>query len=336
MLAWELPDDGSATDRQSDAYRQNSEGRFPNPLVNMALDVTKLDRALRVLREEGEDLFRVGLHVQASGYLHNRWAMEESGQAPVTKYLKEVRKNLRYIDQDLWDIETLVERIEWSRTLWVDDQLDVGRWARFTALDIDSFHVTIRSLFDYAAYLLCLISDKPGQMPLPRDACSALTGQASFQELRTWAAMPSSGKRASARFIAAIRDCEWFETVREVRNTIIHYGGGSFVIHEKPTVAFQATRGGDHSYILSIPEVMHNEHVVGFNLYAGLIYANLLDFLEEVGALIFDWLSVPLETVEERSRSQHPGMRLGREWITQVKARAAAPSGFESAPPPSP
>jgi hypothetical protein len=233
-----------------------------------------------------------------------------------TPNLAKVYENSRYINQDLWDIETLLERIAWTRDLRVGDKIDDGLWSRFTALDIDLFHVTIRSMFDYAATLLAFISGKPGQLPM-------VNGRASFEELYTWARKPGSIERVSPDFISAITDCEWFTLLRNVRNSIVHMGGQTVMMYIKRRIVFQTMQGHDNGFLVRFPEVMYNAHVVDFELYAGMIYGYLLNFLEDVGTLVFDWASASPEDRSERSTNQHSGMIAGKGWIEAARKQVA-------------
>ena len=289
----------------------------------MPIDITRLDRSLSGFGTDEGGLFRKGLHVQVRWFLHLQVAVEESsGGRPVTPNLNQVYENIRYIHRDLWDVETLLERIEWTRGLWIEGKIDDDLWSRFTALDIDLFHVTIRSLFDYAAALLRFVSGKPGQIPSSTDEDLESGGRVSFEKLYHWAQKPTVPRRFSPDFVKAIKDCEWFCILRIVRNAIVHWGGQTHMMFDKPRIVFQTVKGRDYSQLVNFPEVMYNENVVDFELYAGMIYGYLLSFLEDVGKLIFNWLSAADKVDQPLSRSQHPGMMVGRRWIEEIRARA--------------
>ena len=63
----------------------------------------------------------------------------------------QVSAGLQNIVWDLWNIGTLIERLEWTDKLAIAGTLDKGLWNRYCSLDIEHFHVEARSLLDYAA-----------------------------------------------------------------------------------------------------------------------------------------------------------------------------------------
>jgi hypothetical protein len=289
----------------------------------MPINIHRLDRALSVFGIKDGVIIRNGLNVQSSGFLDVLHAREigRIGDQK-TSGLIQVYKNSTYIHQDLWEIETLLERIAWTRDLWAEDKIEFGLWSRFTALDIALLHVTIRSMMDYAAALLRLISGKPGQLPMSKNDDLETDGQVSFKRLYTCAKKPGSEERFGPAFIRAITDCEWFHLLRSVRDSIVHMGGKPIMMYDKPRILFQILKGSDSEFLVKLPEVMYNPNVVDFELYAGMIYGYLLNFLEDVGALIFDWASASGEDRLARCINNHPGMIAGKCWIEAVRAKA--------------
>ena len=65
----------------------------------------------------------------------------------------------------------------------------------------------------------------------------------------------------------------------------IHRGGFTLVFLEKNRILFQVYEAGYKGKIL-IPEIMFNENVADFELYAGLYFGNLIAYLEEVSETI--------------------------------------------------
>ena len=82
----------------------------------MAIDVTRLNAALGVIVEGNGRLERQGLFVDVSGYLTLKYAYELSrGNTNEAQRLDRVRNPLNFISRDVWDIETLFERLDWLR-----------------------------------------------------------------------------------------------------------------------------------------------------------------------------------------------------------------------------
>src|SRR5262249_48674712 len=145
-----------------------------------------------------------------------------------------------------------------------------GRWNLFTTADIDLFHVEFRSLFDYVARLLRGISDRPKNVPDDR----------SFEALGKWIAKPGNGRRIGEEVADLIKKANWFGKIKEVRDEIVHRGGETLVFFEKPHILFQTYKR--HEKLLDLPGVMYNPNVVDFELYASVLYAYLIDYLEDM------------------------------------------------------
>lgn len=60
--------------------------------------------------------------------------------------LHRLNNYLKFIQQDIWNIETIALRLEWQKDLWNRKQLNDALWMQFAAVDIDIFHVEIRSI----------------------------------------------------------------------------------------------------------------------------------------------------------------------------------------------
>lgn len=107
--------------------------------------------------------------------------------------------------------------------------------------------------------------------------------------------------------------CEWFDDLREVRNSIVHRGGFTLVFLEKGKILFQVYEKNGK---VLIPEIMFNKNVADFELYAGLYIGYLMTYLEDVSALIHKRLN--LKKIGSNAKSYHSGLRVVRNWIQQV------------------
>ena len=79
--------------------------------------------------------------------------------------LLKIHQALENIHEDVWNVGTLVHRLEWLRDLAIHNQLDIVKWTLFARLDIEYFHVELRSILDYVASILGTIAQKPKQVP---------------------------------------------------------------------------------------------------------------------------------------------------------------------------
>lgn len=210
---------------------------------------------------------------------------------------------LRFIQQDIWSIETIAFRLNWEKKLWSQEKLDVGLWMTFAKCDIDLFHVEFRSVFDYLAKIIKRISDFPDQVK-----------DGSFTELRNWVIKPGNDQKIGKDLAQLVNSCYWFENIKEIRESIVHRGGFTIVFPEKNRILFQVYRGIDKNILL--PEIMYNENVVDFELYAGLYFGYMLSYLEEFSEIVYNRLNLKRYCMQ--ARSIHSGLSIISDWINRV------------------
>lgn len=271
----------------------------------MLVDSERLERALSQFRETADGLCRCGAFADLKTDLQLRMApLDGSGGTIPDVNQQEALRCLRFISEDLWNIETLLDRINWQCELWVADNLCDARWNVYVTADIDLFHVEFRSLFDYLARLIRALAEKPGQVP----------DEASFERLANWVKKSdtNANSRLGNELAAVVRSAEWFPLIRQVRNDIVHRGASTLVFYEKPRVLFQ-TYNCEEARLIALPEVMYNDNVVDFELYAAVFYGYLLDYLEEIANLAYERMN--LERVEGRSRHYNLGLTTARRWL---------------------
>jgi hypothetical protein len=181
---------------------------------------------------------------------------------------------LDYIRQDIRNIETISTRLAWQRELWLKEQLDALYWMDYAKCDIDLFHIEVRSIFDYLAKIIRRVSDKPKEVP-----------DKGFSVLRTWLTKSQDNqKRLGKDLTDLVLSVDWFEEVRNVRDVNVHKGGATMVFLEKGRILFQVWKGFEK--LISFPEIMYNENVVDFELYAGTYFGYLIAFLEQASRSI--------------------------------------------------
>ena len=211
----------------------------------------------------------------------------------------------QHVARDVLNIETLIDRINWQQELWSSDRLTDRQLNVYTTADIDLFHVEFRSLFDYLARLICIVANKPGQVPT----------DSSFESLSNWAGNPD--KNPSAKLgddlVTVIKSADWFPLIRTVRNSNIHYGAETLVFYDKYRVLFQTYTGGGRDKIIDLPEFMYNANIVDFELYAGVFYGYLIDYLEDVARAVYPRLG--LTQREGGTRHHNPGIVTARRWM---------------------
>ncbi|MCL5949810.1 MAG: hypothetical protein M1490_04975 [Candidatus Bathyarchaeota archaeon] len=180
-----------------------------------------------------------------------------------------------YIDSisvDLSNIETITSRLAWEKELWKGERISVGQWMNYAQCDIDLFHVEMRSIFDYIARVVKIVSKHPQGIPQ------------SFNDLRKWLKKPENTLKVGEDLAKLILSADWFEQLKNVRDVNIHFGGMTLVFLEKDRILFQTYKGNYN--LISIPELMYNENVADFELYAGMYFGYLIAFLEEFSEIV--------------------------------------------------
>jgi len=181
---------------------------------------------------------------------------------------------MQYISQDVSNMETITTRLAWERDLWSSKQLDIGRWMSYAQCDVDLFHIEIRSTFDYLAKVIKRISDQPKQVP-----------DEGFNDLKTWLTKSDDHVKKLGKDLAElVFSVDWFDDVKNIRDVNLHQGGRTLVFLEKDRILFQTMKG--YEYLISIPEIMYNENVVDFELYAGMYFGYLIALLEDFATAI--------------------------------------------------
>jgi len=261
----------------------------------MEPDKQRLKIALSTIHKDKMGYFSSGQLVDLMSHVHVNIAIGER--------LHKLYRLFHFLHQDIWNLETIVLRLVWQKDLWIRNQLDETLWMQFGAGDIDLFHVEFRSIFDYLAKIIGTISDSPGQVPL------------SFEKLKNWTAKShSNAQRLGEDLTRVVLSCEWFDDLKTVRDSIIHRGGYTLVLPVKGRILFQVHEGVSRKVL--IPEIMFNENVADFELYAGLYTGYLIAYLEEVSVLIYKHLN--LKKVGSNAKSYHQGLQILSDWIKRV------------------
>lgn len=260
----------------------------------MAIDRGKLRATLSVIHKDERDHFSSGRFVDLLTIIHIK-SIQDVKFRKLNRYLK-------FLQQHIWNLETIVLKLAWQRDLWSKGRLDEINWMMFAKCDINYFHVEFRSLFDHLPKIMSIVSDSPGQIK-----------SRSFQKLRNWLAKSDKNVRKLGKDLAQlVLSCEWFDDLKAIRESLIHRGGFTLVFLEKDRILFQVHEGISRKVL--IPEVMFNKNVVDFELYAGLYLGYLIAYLEEVSEIILNRLN--LKSMGN-PRSYHSGLRVVSDWIKQ-------------------
>jgi hypothetical protein len=264
----------------------------------MTVDKTKLRSALSVIAQDEQGFFFTGQFIDLVTEAQLRFADGSVSQ--------QLASNLRFVRQDLWNVGAIILRLDWYKTLWNQEGFgDLWRW--FAPCDIDLFHIEVRSAFDYVAKIVRLVSDSPGQVP-----------DKSFRRLKNWVAKGNNASRVGKDLAEFVLCCDWFDDLRDTRDTLVHRGGFTLAFPEKKRILFQVYRGMGPKIRTS--EVMYNENVVDFELYAGLYCGYLIAYLEELALQV--QARSDLTAHPGRTKDYGFGLKILQGWINRFIAKS--------------
>lgn len=217
--------------------------------------------------------------------------------------LASLRNHLYDANQDFWNISVLIHRLEWIRAQRIElgESLDY-LWMQYTQLDIQTFHVEIRSLFDHLAAAIAVVGAKPKTMPM------------SFREQLEWCEKhPDRALRALLR-----EQKDWFKDLRTIRDQLVHRGNVP-IVFGRPSegILFQIYRPNRAPYVMR-PGIMHNENVAYFDRYAALIISRLLCFAEDLAAVLRDITELRVHCGCVSSSA--PGHLIIKTWMENLRA----------------
>lgn len=272
---------------------------------------SSLKAELPLLKNASTALFFNGKGWCWRGSFLNCWASLRFNLSSTVegRLLIPIRDPASNISQDVWNLCTLASRINWFCDIAIQDNWRDEHpfmWSLYTGLDIQQFHVELRSILDYAATILVNLADKPGQVK----------GKDSFETLSNWLeAEQSAENKLGNQVSAVIRSGCWYKDIRQIRDNIVHYGADAFVFG-KPTdgILFQVSKHFKNQ--INIREIMWKEHVVDFEIYAGLYFARLLELLEKLGNLIRS--RIPPNYVTSGVVANYDGLDVYTNWICRL------------------
>jgi hypothetical protein len=211
------------------------------------------------------------------------------------------------VEQDIWNVCTLIQRLEWLRNLAIKGKVGAFIWMQFASLDIEHFHVELRSIFDYVAEILRNLAKKPGQLP-----------EHSFRKLydkvnEKTRHRDNLGEEASDLILSA----SWHSELRGIRDAILHQGAHTLVFGS-PTdgILFQVHKSGFQQLVKHNDALMWNENVVDFQLYAGLYFAKAIVFLEQLGKFLAT--RFPQQLPNPNARANFGGFGILRDWMSRL------------------
>ncbi len=198
--------------------------------------------------------------------------------------LQKLSEALSHIVWDLWNLGTLLQRLEMTDRQGADGSLNEGLWRMYCGLDIEHFHVELRSLFDYAATSISLVADRTGGVP--PDSLNSI--------LKWLDKNPGNRKRLGEDLTQLAKSVPRFVDIRKVRDDIVHRGGYTLVFGKPGSgLFFQVNQG--FKPLINPGLWASDGQVVDFRRYASLIFAETLLFIERLGDIL--WKREPVAKI---------------------------------------
>src|SRR5262249_53130959 len=127
-------------------------------------------------------------------------------------------RHLNHIQDDLVNVGTLMVRLAMITEQQQAGRLPQGHWFAFTTLDIDHFHIQLRSALDHVAEVIVAASAHRRSMP-------GREGHRSFRELQDWLRKDGSNAKIVGEDLSSLVDAAvWFPELRELRDDNVHHG----------------------------------------------------------------------------------------------------------------
>ena len=260
-----------------------------------------LEEAINLIHRDEKDYYWAGQFVDT--------LVQVSIERSQNQTLGQVHLAMQNINQDLWNVCTLVYRLEWLRNLAIKNQLGFTLWNMSASLDIEHFHVELRSILDYIANILGIIAKKPGQVR-----------SNSFRELYQWLdANPGNIARLGEEQSTLVLSAPWYSELRSIRDSMLHQGAFTLAGFGSPKdgVLFQVYKGPRQ--LINIDSLMWNENVVDFQLYAGLYFARVIVLLERLGGLLASRIPQQLSIRGVKGvKSNYQGFGILRNWMSKL------------------
>jgi hypothetical protein len=194
---------------------------------------------------------------------------------------KRISDALRHIVWDIWNVGTLLERLEWADGIAATDSLEEGLWNRYCSLDIEHFHIEIRSILDYAATCISAVARSRGTAPPD-----------SMSKLLNWLQTnPGNVKRLGADLAVLVPSLPAFVEIRDVRDGTVHRGALT-MLYGKPSAGLIFQVHQRFTAMLKPRFGVVDDGLINFRRYDSQLFAEVLLFLDGLMPLLWDRIPV--------------------------------------------
>ena len=238
---------------------------------------------------------------------------------------KTVYSYIKKINRDIKNIGIIAERIEWLKSIALERKEIHVSWTRYIAIDIEHFHIEIRSIMDYIAQTIKLLLPNGGQLP---DSFRKLCDNVDKYSSRIDENIYNIIKSASS----------WFMEMRSVRDDIIHYGSSTMVFAgPKDGILFQIYNSSLDEKIDSEKCIMYNENIAFFDRYAALYISRIIHFINTLSKALAQIISsskmtdiedsitseIGIDMINSFTKISDPGFKVIKTWIDDLLQKLA-------------
>lgn len=252
--------------------------RFSIPDDGLAEHIARRVRVSRWFAEDEDGLHIVDGYAGCAIDLAYAARTDGVGQAG-----KAVALTLWQALDDLNNVGVLLHRMDWMHQQAVQGKVDSALASMYLALDVELFHVELRSSLDYCSRCVAAAAARSGQVP----------GD-SFRRLRNWVA--KERQRAvqvlGQDLVTLIAEASWFPEMRGLRDAMVHKGGRVHVFPHEEAILFQV-HDAEWNTLVAAEHIMHNENVVDFRPYSAILFSELLIFVDRLADSLRGRFPVP-------------------------------------------
>jgi len=202
-----------------------------------------------------------------------------------TPELKSISRHLFRALDHFANVLTTCDRLKWMREQCASDERFASTWMFYASTDIEYWHVQMRSLLDHLAKVIRKLACRKGQVS---DSFTRL--YLCVCQAKSCAHAETLVEKLGLDWFGLLTSAGWFGLLREVRETVVHWGGDTMVFGRPDDgILFQVHKGLYKNVIEGEP-LMFNRNVVYFDRYAAVMLSHLLLFLEDFAATTYSRL----------------------------------------------
>lgn len=217
---------------------------------------------------------------------------------PIFQGIQNIEKS---ISDDIWNISVVIHRIDLLNKC-ISQKMYSELWHLYLPVDIDMFHIQVRSILDNIAKMIDLTAKKKNQIPNTFDSLfNKIDKQVNLLE---------------PDIINLVKKNNWYEPVRKVRDDLVHNDGRTIVFKEESDRILFQVYSNSMKRIIKDSRVMVDENMANFKSYVAIILANLFGLLNDLTMLLLKKYNAKLT---QGCFLMLPGYKVMLEWFQEFK-----------------